>query len=408
MAGSAAEILSSMKGEAAARFKANGWPTPAVEAWRFTNLNKLSQRGLIPADESVHAERQLGKGEIGEVQLYFHNGVYQPESSDKLPAGVELIRLEEDAGMAGLLDHAKLRDHPVADQTLAAMTGGIGLCMAGKVDKPIHLVFHSAGNDTSTHPVVVLDMAAKAQATVLERHYGTGTGLSMPVMAVNIAEGASLGHARVQEEGEARHHLGQAVFTLAGKARYRGLSVQTGAVLSRTESHFSLVGEDVDAHLTTLYLASGDQVMDVTSFVGHEAPSCTSMQVVRGVLDGKAKGVFQGKVLVAQDAQKTDGNQMSRALLLSRDCEADAKPELEIYADDVACSHGATVGEIEGDHLFYLMSRGIPEAEARQILVEAFLAEALEEVGEGAVRDFAAAPVAEWLERLKGSGARGA
>ena len=407
MAGPAQEILASVRDEAAARFAANGWPGPAAEAWKFTNVNQLGARGLTPADGVDHAERQLGKGEYGEVQLYFHNGVYQSGSSDKPPAGVELVRLEDDAGMARLLDHGKLRDHPVADRTLAAMTGGIGLRVDGRADKPVHLVFRSTGDDTSTHPVVVLDMAAGAEAAVFERHEGGGTGLSMPVMAVNMGERAGLDHVRVQEEDSGRHHLGHAVLTLAKAARYRGISVQTGAILSRCESHFSLAGENADASLTTLYLAAGGQVMDVTSSVAHEAPSCHSMQVVRGVLDGKARGVFQGKVLVAPGAQGTDGNQMSRALLLSRECEADAKPELEIYADDVACSHGATVGEIEDDHLFYLMSRGVPAPEARRMLIEAFIDDAMAEAGDAAMREFAMEPVAAWMGRLKEAGGGG-
>ena len=402
MAGCGSEILATLRDGAAARFADGGWPTPAAEAWKFTNLNRLGERAFRPAatgDTPSSQPPEAGKGGE-EARLFFHNGVFQPELSDKLPGGIALHGLEEDAALAGLLVHDKLRDHPVADQTFAAMAGGVGLRVAGRAKKPLTLVFRNDGDDISAHPVVAIDIAAGASATILERHIGDGAGLSMPVMAVNMGEGANLGHARVQEEGDARHHLGQTVFTLAGKARYSGISVQTGCILSRSENHFSLTGEEADASLTTLYLATGEQVMDVTSFVGHEAPSCTSMQVVRGVLDGKARGVFQGKVLVAQDAQHTDGNQMSRTLLLSRDCEADAKPELEIYADDVACSHGATVGELEDDHLFYLMSRGISAEEARQILIEAFLADVVDEIEDGTMRDFAMAPVAEWLKRL--------
>ena len=402
MAGDASEILETLRGGAAARFAQGGWPTPAAEAWKFTNLNSLGERTFRPAATAGAAPPQPAEADKGggEARLLFHNGVFQPDQSDEPPSGVGLHSLEEDAGLTGLLVHDKLRDHPVADQTLASMAGGVGLRVSGRVEKPLLLVFQNDGDDVSAHPVVVLDIAADAGATLLERHAGGGTGLSMPVMAVNMGEGANLKHARVQEEGEARHHLGQTVFTLAGRARYSGVSVQTGGILSRSESHFGLTGEEADATLTTIYLATGEQVMDVTSFVGHEAPSCTSMQIVRGVLDGKARGVFQGKVLVAQDAQHTDGNQMSRTLLLSRDCEADAKPELEIYADDVACSHGATVGEIEDDHLFYLMSRGIPAGEARQMLIEAFLADVVGEIGDGAMRDFAMVPVAAWLGRL--------
>jgi len=140
--------------------------------------------------------------------------------------------------------------------------------------------------------------------------------------------------------------------------------------------------------------------MDVTTQINHDVPNCTSMQIVRGVLDDTAKGIFQGKVKVARDAQKTDGNQMSRTLLLSRKCEADAKPELEIYADDVACSHGATVGEIDDTQLFYLMSRGIAAEEARQMLIEAFLDDAIGEIDNPVLAEFIRPSVSAWLSGI--------
>ena len=152
--------------------------------------------------------------------------------------------------------------------------------------------------------------------------------------------------------------------------------------------------------MTTLYLALDKQVMDVTTLVDHQMPNGTSRQIVRGVLDDQAKGIFQGKVIVARDAQKTDGNQMSRTLLLSRKCEADAKPELEIYADDVACSHGATVGEIDDNHLFYLMSRGISQDDARQMLIEAFLSDVLDDVEDERLKPPVVDAVSHWLNDL--------
>ena len=187
---------------------------------------------------------------------------------------------------------------------------------------------------------------------------------------------------------------------IAEKGQYHALSVQTGSALSRAENRIALKGEDVDLTMTTLYLANNKQVMDVTTLVDHQMPNCTSRQIVRGVLDDQAKGIFQGKVIVARDAQKTDGNQMSRTLLLSRKCEADAKPELEIYADDVACSHGATVGEIDDNHLFYLMSRGISKTDARQMLIEAFLADVLDDIDNDVLKAPVEASVAAWLSAL--------
>ena len=389
--------LQSMQQAAASRFAASGWPTPRDEAWKFTNLARLNDRQFRSGDGkavSVDSNTQS----VGS-QLVFVNGVLNPNLCAELPAGIEMVTLSDDQSLLSLVDQEKLKGHPVADRTLANLSSGIGLRVTGQIAEPLTLVFRNDGDDTAAHPLVVLDVAAKAQLTLLEDHSGTGEGLSMPVMAIRLGAGASLDHGRIQTEGEERTHLCQAVLTLSETARYHAVSVQTGATLSRVENHLDLAGTDIDVMMTTLYLARRDQVMDVTTHVNHDMPSCTSMQVVRGVLDDTSRGVFQGKVKVARDAQHTDGNQMSRALLLSRKCEADAKPELEIYADDVACSHGATVGEIEDSHLFYLTSRGISEETARQMLIAAFLEDSIEGVESDVLRAFALAPVRAWLDQ---------
>jgi Fe-S cluster assembly protein SufD len=383
---------------AADRFKEQGWPGPGDEAWRFTNLNKLRERNFEPV---VEPGKKSGEKISDDAVVVIDNGIFDAGRSTKLPKGVELVDLAKDKEMAALLDDDRIASHPIANLTFSVLSSGFGIRITGKAEAPLRLVFLNDGDEASSHPVGVIKIEDGAEAVILEHHSGTGTGLSAPLLAIDIGSGARLGHARVQIEDAGRHHLAQTVMTIGGEGRYEALSVQTGGVLSRTETHLALLGEDVDMIMTTIYLARDEQVMDVTTLVDHRMPSCTSRQIVRGVLDDKARGIFQGKVIVAQDAQKTDGNQMSRALLLSRDCEADAKPELEIYADDVVCSHGATVGEIDDDHLFYLTSRGIPKPEARQILIEAFLADVLEEVGNKALVDFAAGEVTAWLKAMK-------
>ena len=376
------------------------WPTTADEAWKFTNLEHLSKRkfDFLFDSDGLPSLGDLREHIAAEHQLKFVNGVLDGEPS--MPETIELT--QDDDRFAELLNCEALINHPVASKTLVNTPKVVGLKITGETKEPLQTIFFSSGDDISAHPLLVVDIEEGASLTLLENHIGTDTGLSLPVLVVRIGKGATLNHARIQEEGADRHHLGQAVFTLASKAVYRGVAVQAGSVLSRAESHISLIGENADAFLTTLCLARQEQVMDVTTFVGHEVPSCTSMQVIRSVLDDKARGVFQGKVLVAPDAQHTDGNQMSRALLLSPKCEADAKPELEIYADDVACSHGATVGEIDDDSLFYLMSRGIPVKQARQMLIEAFLADALAGVENETLHDFAKPAVAKWLAEMTG------
>jgi Fe-S cluster assembly protein SufD len=172
-----------------------------------------------------------------------------------------------------------------------------------------------------------------------------------------------------------------------------------GARLSRTEVHANLVGAGAIAHLNAAQLLTGTQHADFTSVVGHLAPHGTSRQTVKNVLAGRSRGVFQGKIEVARQAQKTDGYQMNQALLLSPDAEVDSKPELEIFADDVKCSHGATVGELDAEQMFYLRSRGVPDAEARAMLVRAFLVEALDAVTDETIRSRLESAVEAWWQR---------
>ncbi len=186
---------------------------------------------------------------------------------------------------------------------------------------------------------------------------------------------------------------------IADKAVYDGFVLSVGARLARHEVRAELAGRHIEYGINGVYLGAGDQHHDLTTFIDHAMPNGTSHEMVKGVLTGRARGVFQGKILVRPDAQKTDGFQMNRALLLSRDAEVDSKPELEIYADDVKCSHGATVGELDDDQLFYLTARGIPPARARALLVEAYVQEAIALIGRVLVRDAFAAVAAEWLDR---------
>lgn len=389
-----------MRSMAAKRFIDGGWPKPSDEAWRFTNLNKLSARDFAPVVAGSNADtNNLPKG----ARVVIVNGVIDMSLSTAMPKGAELVMLGDDSGLASLLDDDRLLEHSVACFSLAVLASGFGLRFTGIVTEPVHLVYRNSGDDTSSHPVGVVMIEDHATATVLEHHSGDGEGLSAPILVFDIGKGASFTHARVQVEGASRHHLAVSVMNIAEAGRYHGLSVQTGGVLSRNENHIALKGVDIDLTLTTIYLAKDDQVMDVTAVVDHQMPNCISRQIVRGVLDDGAKGIFQGKVIVARDAQKTDGNQMSRALLLSRKCEADAKPELEIYADDVVCSHGATVGELDDDHLFYLMSRGIPKPDARQMLIEAFLSDVLDDIDDSKMKNHGQPTIDAWLTVLKGS-----
>jgi len=237
--------------------------------------------------------------------------------------------------------------------------------------------------------------------TLFEVSSGEGTYLLNTVAEIHVGEGAHLTHVRLQEEAPTAFHVSTTYAEVMAGGTYDSFTLNLGASLSRTEVHATLSGAGAVAHLNAAQIMAGAQHSDFTTVVSHTAPNCTSRQTVKNVLADRSRGVFQGKIEVARAAQKTDGYQMNQALLLSPHAEVDSKPELEIFADDVKCSHGATVGELDPEQMFYLRSRGIPDAEARSILVRAFLAEALDAVADDTIRSRLEVAVEQWWVRQR-------
>jgi Fe-S cluster assembly protein SufD len=255
------------------------------------------------------------------------------------------------------------------------------------------------GKPVSFHPRHAVRVGAGASLTLVEINAGTGVYFNNPVITAEIGEDATLVHLREQREAAGAFHLSTVFADVAARGTYDSFSLALGGRLARVQVHARLGGEKAIAHLNAAQLLGGSQHADFTTVVRHDAPATASRQTVKNVLTGRSKGVFQGKIEVARIAQKTDGYQMNQTLLLSRDAEIDSKPQLEIYADDVKCSHGATVGELDGDQLFYLRSRGVPESEARNMLVRAFLSEALDPIAHDAMREHMEAAIAAWWEK---------
>jgi Fe-S cluster assembly protein SufD len=249
------------------------------------------------------------------------------------------------------------------------------------------------------HPRHSLRLARGAAFTLVEISIGDGGYLNNPVFSITVGEDAKLTHLRLQDESAAAFHLSTLYAEVAARGTYDSFSLNLGGRLVRTEVHARLAGERATAHLNAAQLLGGRQHADFTTVVRHDAPATLSRQTVKNVLTGRSRGVFQGKIEVARIAQKTDGYQMNQALLLSPDAEIDSKPQLEIYADDVKCSHGATVGELDAEQLFYLRTRGVPEPEARTMLVRAFLSEALDPIWHEAGRAAMEAAIGAWWER---------
>jgi Fe-S cluster assembly protein SufD len=262
------------------------------------------------------------------------------------------------------------------------------------------LLLATVGTDRAAfHPRHTIRLGRGAHLALLDVALGDGSYLHNPVFDVHVEADAELTHVRLQNEETMAFHLSTLYAAVGQRGIYDSFVLNLGSRIARTEAHVRLSGERGTTHLNGAQLLGGVQHADFTTVVRHDAPCCASRQTVKNVLTGRSHGVFQGRIEVARHAQKTDGYQMNQALLLSPDAEIDTKPELEIFADDVKCSHGATVGELDADQLFYLRSRGIPEAEARSMLVRAFLAEALDAIRDDAIRTVLDSAIEGWWER---------
>ena len=391
--------LTGVRANALARWRGQGWPDRKAEAWRFTRLSAIDKMDLRPAmtggAAAINVPAELP---VGAVVLSYHNGIVDMAGLASLPEGVTATRLEDDDAALGAFSSLVPVDHPVSSLSIAAMGSGLCLDVAGQVETPIILAFGGDDSGLSAHPVVFVRVQAGAAAVIAEWHQAD-VGLSAPLVAFDLGEKARLDYAKVQQDSATTTHLAATGLRLAEGAAFDGFQISVGGRLARLETHVTLSGENADCTLSAIYLGRDSQHHDITTNMAHLKGHCNSNQVIRGVLDDSSRGVFQGKVHVAPDAQKTDGNQMSRALLLSRRAEADTKPELEIYADDVLCAHGATVGELDETQLFYLTSRGIPPALARAMLIEAFLEDAIDGIGNARLAALLRPVVQAWMAR---------
>jgi Fe-S cluster assembly protein SufD len=397
-----AEMPASLPGEPAVRaagaeaFRRRGLPGAREEAWHYTSLRPLAEaRFFAPVADAAALSERLPA--IEAPHLVFANGRFDAALS-VLPSRAS-VRVGTPA--YGALARPE-SEAMVALNTMLAEDGA-AIAVAPQTDAGTLLLASlsvgAADHAIGVHPRHAVHLGRGARLTLLEIASGEGGYLHNPVMEITLEEGASLTHLRLQEESAAAFYMGTVYATLAARATYDSFALIVGGRLTRTEVHARLAGEGAVAHLNAAQLLGGTQHADFTTVVTHAAPACASRQTVKNVLAGRARGVFQGRIEVARGAQKTDGYQMNQALLLSPEAEADSKPELEIFADDVKCSHGATVGALDPEQLFYLRSRGIPEAEALAMLVRAFLAEALDPIAHGAGRAMLEVAVERWWEK---------
>jgi Fe-S cluster assembly protein SufD len=391
---------SALRAAAADAFRTAGLPGGTqgrrIEAWKYTSLRPVAetkfQRDTAPRHE---AETILaGLPLLDGPRIVFVDGVLRKDLSVLLGAGFARFADQPDFGTLTWPDREPL----VALNTMLAEDGAVLDVPAGHDAGIVQLISIATG-DADFHPRHSIHLGENARLTLLEISAGQGTYLLNTVAEIHVADGAALTHIRLQDEATTAFHVSTTYADVQAGGTYDSFTLNIGARLSRTEVHAQLSGSGAAAHLNAAQLLAGSQHADFTSVVQHTAPNCQSRQTVKNVLDGRSRGVFQGRIEVARAAQKTDGYQMNQALLLSPYAEVDTKPELEIFADDVKCSHGATVGELDADQIFYLRSRGVPEAEARAILVRAFLTEALDAVTDETIHARLEAAVATWWER---------
>ena len=374
---------------AAASLRAFGLPTRRQETWKYTDLRLLTALTLGDAPAMADAAallESLGLAEAGLAdtnRLVFVNGRFDPSLS-RLEGGLD-IELGVSLGSLARPE----RDAMVALNTMLTADGarihvGAGVD-AGRV-LLVSLGLNDAEPTVLTQPRFAVLLEEGAKLSLLEVAHGDGLYVNNPVLEIELRARAHLGHVLLQDEGARALHFSTVYASVDTAASYDSFTLALGARLARHEVHARLAGRGGTVHVNGAQLLGDRQHADLTSVIAHDAPGCTSRQTVKNVLSGHSRGVFQGKIVVDRIAQKTDGYQMNQALLLSETAEIDSKPELEIYADDVKCSHGATAGALDEEQLFYMRSRGVPADAARAILVRAFLDDALALIEDAPVR----------------------
>jgi Fe-S cluster assembly protein SufD len=390
-----------LRDAAAETLMAGGLPSRRVEAWRYTDLSPMLRaefrEALTPVDEAV----ELPPARAGR-RAVFVDGRFRADLSSL--DGLDASPLAEVVGsVADRLNTVAAAAQPMVTLNTLLFEDGLVLDLPAGTDAGrLELLSIASGETASTiHPRHLIRLAPGAKLVLIETALSApgARHLHNPVFEIEVAEDAKLTHVRVQREAESAFHLAHLGVRVAEGGTYDGFVLNAGGRISRSETHLALLGPRATAHLNGAQLVADGQLADTTTALDHSAPNCASRQTVKTVLTGRSHGVFQGKILVRREAQKTDGYQMNQALLLSEEAEIDSKPQLEIYADDVKCSHGATAGALDPDSLFYLRARGIPADAARAMLVRAFLQEAVEIVEDETAREALDEAVTSWWDQ---------
>jgi Fe-S cluster assembly protein SufD len=388
LAGRAVPWLSRARQLAFERFAAHGLPTRREEEWKYTDVGAIGKRASlapdnIPPDPSFEARLFAWTLAQENVHLMvFVNGHYSSELSapGELPPGARLDSLADLLdGTADLPETLfdEQHEHTIfaaLNNALATDGAVLNLAAGAVLEKPLYLLFVASGHGSAIYPRNILIAGEGARATVIEHYFGMldAHNFTNALTQISLAAHADLQHCKLLQEGKDAFHVAGIHAEQAAGSRFVSHSFALGGRLARNDIGARLGGPDSQCSLDGLYLLEGKQHVDHHTRIDHLAPSGTSREYYRGILDGESHGVFSGKVVVHPHAVKTDAHQSNRNLLLSQKAEVDTKPQLEIFADDVKCTHGATVGKLDDDSLFYLCSRGIDAALARSLLIYGF------------------------------------
>jgi len=364
------EWLRTARAAAFGRFLEQGFPTTKDEEWKFTNVAPIAQTEWRATPARVTLLNQ------------------------SLPEGVTISTLQESWASQPALEGPSLKsDHPFVLLNTAFFEDGLFIHIAPKaiVTEPIHIVCVAEPGATPAMvaPRIFVVVGEQAQVSIVERYEGRE---GQPVLTTAVTEflvgpGAVVDHVKVQQEASSTFHLASTFVHLHRASTFTSHAITFGGRIARNDISATLAGEGAECTLNGLYVADGDTLVDTHTTIDHAQPHCPSHEVYKGILAGNAKGVFNGKIIVRPDAQKTDAKQTNKALLLSGDATINTKPQLEIFADDVKCTHGATVGQLDDDQMFYLRARGIALADARNILIHAFASDVLNGIRLDAIRE---------------------
>jgi Fe-S cluster assembly protein SufD len=396
-------------------FAREGLPHRRIEEWKYTDLRALMRDAkplASPLDAAAKARAKSAGALVGDIEtrrLVFADGAFVPELSDLggLEPGLSIGSLADALaeGDQELLAHlGKLA--PAGDVAVALNTAFMGdgavirIGEGATIQRPLHLVFVASQKPAATFVRSLVIAAPGARAMLIESHEGpAGSDYQVnSVLELVVGERAHVDHVKIISEGADALHVSTLAAAVAGHARFNAFTFTLGGGVVRNQIFLNFDGEDTVAGIRGATLIKDKQHADTTLVANHIARNCQSREVFKAVLDEAAHSVFQGRIVVRHGAQKTDAKMMTQALLLSERAEADNKPELEIFADDVQCGHGATAGALDQELKFYLMARGIPAAEAESLLIQAFLGEAIEGIEHAGLREALMDSVAAWLK----------